>query len=306
MRRRGFTLIELLVVVAILATIAGGILVAYDGLETDAAQAQATFNIAAVDRAVRTYKTVNKVYPSDLDALLFSAAGTGADATMLVNQLNSKIKGKVGPLTLTAQAAAALNTAGIRSLRYVSGTITGQPASFVQFDNTATTGTSPQIPNRMFDNPTRGWGVSIPVAAGLVLPAIETSNNGATGGGAIQAFTAAAVPADSARLRDIAGLDQNRVHHVVALGLGNNCSMVAESTQLTGATGVLSEAPYYTNVTKTEYGRFLLLFLVASDTNDDGTIAATEHLTEAKFLACLDTKGDWLDEEFAEYTNQKP
>jgi prepilin-type N-terminal cleavage/methylation domain-containing protein len=73
-KRSGFTLIELLVVIAILATIAGGILVSYDGLETDAAQAQATFNISGTDRAVRTYRTLNKAFPDKLDSLLFSPA----------------------------------------------------------------------------------------------------------------------------------------------------------------------------------------------------------------------------------------
>jgi prepilin-type N-terminal cleavage/methylation domain-containing protein len=298
-RKKGFTLIELLVVVAILATIAGGILVAYDGLETDAAQATATFNIAAVDRAVRTFKTVNKAFPTELDSLLFSATGAGTDGTALVNQLNTKIRGKIGPLTLSSQAATALTAAGLTRVRYISGALASP------FDNTAGTGTNPVIPNRMFDNPTRGWGVPVNITAGMVLPAIETSNGGA-GTDAITAFSLATPPATSARLRDIAGLDETRIHHVVVLGLGNNCSMVAESNQLTGSTGVLSEAPYYSFVQKTEYGRFLVLFLIGTDTDDDGDVEPTEHLAEAKFLACLDTKGEWLDEEFAEYTNQKP
>lgn len=294
-RARGFTLIELLVVVAILATIAGGILVAYDGLETDAAQGQAAFNIAAVDRAVRTYKTLNKIHPTELDGLLFSATGAGTDATAL-SLLPSKLRGKVGPLTLSAQAASALAAAGITRVRYVSGAL--------GFDNAAGTGTSPAIPNRVFDGPTRGWGVPVGVAAGLVLPAIETSNGGA-GADAVTAFTLGAPPSSSARLRDIAGLDEDRIHHVVVLGLGNTCSLVAESG-LGAATGVLSEAPYYTNIPRNEYGRFLLLYLVGTDADDDGDVEASEHLAEARFVACLDTKGDWLDEEHAEYTNQKP
>ena len=40
--RRTFTLLELLVVVAVLSTLAGGLLVAYDGVEAQAAKGQAT------------------------------------------------------------------------------------------------------------------------------------------------------------------------------------------------------------------------------------------------------------------------
>lgn len=309
--RRGFTLIELLLVVAILATIAGGVLVAYDGLETDAAQGTATYNISAIDKAVRTYKTLNKVHPNELDSLLFTATGDATDATAL-NLLNSKLRGKLGRLALDQPARAALIAAGITRLRYASGALATPLTPY----NNATdgTGTSPQIPNRVFDAPTsttaaqaRGWGVAVtldPAAAGaqVVVPVVETSNNG-TGG--VQAFSASALPNSSVRLREIAGLDENRIHYVVVLGLGNNSTMVAESG-LNGATGVLSEAPFYTNIAKNEYGRYLLCYLIATDTNDDGAVAANEYLTEARFVACLDTKGDWLDEELAEYTNQKP
>ncbi|MCO5170156.1 MAG: type II secretion system GspH family protein [Planctomycetes bacterium] len=292
-KRRGFTLIELLVVIAILATIAGGILVSYDGLETDAAQGQATYNISAIDKAVRTYRTLNKEYPNELDSLLFSATGDGTDGTGL-NTLNAKLMGKIGPHPLNAQGAAALAAVGINRTRYVSGAL--------GYDNAALTagGTSLQIPNRAFDNPTRGRGVVVPLTAGAVVAAIESPGIGS--------FATGAPPANSARLRDIAGLDENRRHVVVAFGLGNNSTMVAERANdgVFGRTGLLSEAPFYTHVTKAEYGRYLLLFHLATDTDGNGTIEPAEYRAEARFIACLDTRGDWLDEEYAEYTNQKP
>lgn len=282
-KRSGFTLIELLVVIAILATIAGGILVSYDGLETDAAQAQATFNISAVDRAVRTFRTLNKVYPNELDSLLYSADGDGSDGVAL-NLLPSKLKEKVGPYTLTAEGVSALNAVGINRVRYVTGS----------YNNTTDT---VSIPNRVFDNPTRGFGAVQTLGAGQVLAAIETK-------GGVTAFSKSAPPADSSRLRDICGLDQDLTHIVVALGLGNNSTMVSDGAT-EGVFGTLSEAPYYTNITKAEYGRYLLLYHLATDRNGNGTIEANEYFAEARFVAVLDTKGDWLDEEYAEYTNQK-
>ena len=52
----GFTLLELLVVIAIVATLGGAALFAYDGLDKRGSKAQATFNIAAIDRA--TYRPI--------------------------------------------------------------------------------------------------------------------------------------------------------------------------------------------------------------------------------------------------------
>jgi len=54
-----------------------------------------------------------------------------------------------------------------------------------------------------------------------------------------------------------------------------------------------------------DYSRFLALFHIASDKDGDGTIAAGEYFGTARFLGVLDTKGDWYDEEAAEYEGQK-
>ena len=52
-RSSGFSLLELLVVVAILAGLGGLLLVAYDGLETQAAKGAATPPSASVSKSVR-------------------------------------------------------------------------------------------------------------------------------------------------------------------------------------------------------------------------------------------------------------
>lgn len=285
-RRRGFTLLELLVVIAILATVAGGLLVAYDGLDMDAAEATATYNMAAIDKAVRTYRMVNKTFPDNFDSLMVH------DQDEFAKILPSKLlgddrdangekdpttdDGKLAFYDLTANGAAALNAVGIRNARYI-----------VDSTENATL-PALSIPNRAFDDSPRGRGEIRPLAAGSKVAVIETVGLGTN------------APADSSRLRDIAGLDANVQHIVVAFGLGNNCTMVGGD-----APGSLSEAPWYTKVEKDEYGRFLVLFHLGSDENADGTVDEGEIFETAKFLGVLDTRGDWIDEEFAEYTNQK-
>src|SRR5690606_23438948 len=148
---------------------------------------------------------------------------------------------------------------------------------------------STDIPNRAFDLPGRGNGVEVAVAENVTVAIIETLGIGET--------AATSKP----RLRDIAGLDHTKQHIVVALGLGNNCTMVS------GPAANLSEAPWYTKVEKDEYGRFLLLFHIGTDDDDaNETVDDGEILDTAPSLGVLDTRGEWIDEEFARFTNQQP
>ena len=296
MRKTGFTLLELLVVIAILATVGGGLIVAYDGLDEKAAQGQATFNIAALDNNLRTFKTLNQGFGGgNFDSLLV-ANTTGTDSVgasftgtsnQAINSMPPKLVGKLGAFPLPQEGIDALAAIGVTELRYVG-------SSLVDGDGNTGNTNPGSIPNRIFDNTTRGRGISRTLAANDHVAVVEADN---------VADFAGDTPADSSRLRDIAGLDQTRGHIVVAVGIGNNASLVKASGS--GLEGGLSEAPLYTNVPKTEYGRFIALFHVATDTDDDGTFAAGEYLGTAQFLGVIDTKGDWYDEEFSEYTGQK-
>ncbi|MCG3117785.1 MAG: prepilin-type N-terminal cleavage/methylation domain-containing protein [Candidatus Manganitrophus sp. SA1] len=300
----GFTLLELLVVVAVLAIIAGGLLVSYDGLEAKSSKGQATFNLAAVDKGIRTFKVVSGAYPTELDGLLLNntatvtCAGTSCTAATggFYTGLHANLQGtegdvltadnKLGFRALTAGEASALINAGVSNVRMIDNTL----------GNTVGT-----IPNRDFDDAPRGKGVPVNIASGVVVPVVESE-----GLGAADAPAGCVAPFSSAcnRLNDIAGLNPAQGHVVVALGVGNNSSIVSD--QGGGNSANFAEAPYYTDVAKNQYGRFLALFHVASDLNDDGDFAdAGETFSSARFIGVIDSKGDWLDEEYAEFTGQK-
>ncbi|GIW79821.1 MAG: hypothetical protein KatS3mg105_1628 [Gemmatales bacterium] len=305
-QRTGFTLLELLVVVAILAIIAGGLIVAYEGLEEKSAQGVATYAIGGLNNAIRHFHATNSSkYPNEWDSLLFSASGNGTDAEAL-NILPVQLRlEKFGPHTLTADGVAALNKAGITTARYVSGTVVVNGKTYDNGTLIIDGGTAPghQIPNRVFDDPPRGFGVVVPLAAGVVVAAVENI---------LQADFGGSTPTLSDRLNDIAGLDPTKGHIVVAFGIGNNSTLVHNTTgQLDPRSARLAEAPIYRNVRPPEYSRYVALFHLATDTDGDGTIApgtfpSGEYLGSARFLTVIDTKGDWYDEELAEHLGTKP
>ncbi len=288
-RDRGFTLLELLIVIAIIAAIAGVAVAAYEGLDQQAEKGQATFNIAAVDRAIRTFKVANNgAYPDDYDALVTNGGPPAFYAGMSpkVTSGSPPASPKLQLHTLQAREVAALANAGIRNLRFID-TAGGQPNAV---------GT---IPNRDFDLPGRGKGISTPIAAGTTVCRINP-----------------------ARLRDIAGYplaSATSADVVLVFGVGNNCTLVRnEGSGLATFSGGLSEAPIYASAGKNQYSRFLALYVVTRDFNGDGTIADADgdgiieqegdegSPVVAQFVAVLDTFGDWYDEEYAEYTGQKP
>ena len=294
-KQSGFTLLELVIVIAILAVIGGAALVAYDGLDTKAAKSQATFNLAAIDKGVRLSKAITGNYPDDLDLVVNS------DATIATHTGNTAVSAATGGFfsrvpreiegldndtssgdglfsfyPLTAEMVAALADVGIDSVRGIP--IANDTASIA-------------LPNRAFDDSPTGAGAEVAVNTGLVVPIVKSLNHGA---------------ANSNDLNAITGLDASTTHIVVALGLGNNSSIVSDDTGVNSAN--FSEAPFYSDLASTEYGRFYLLFHVASDTTGGATpnkIDAEEVFSEPRFVGVLDAKGNWLDQEFADANGNK-
>ncbi|PCI49577.1 MAG: hypothetical protein COB51_04125 [Moraxellaceae bacterium] len=281
-KQDGFTLLELLVVIAIMATLAGSLLVSYDGLQGKADKAQATFNLAAIDQGVRTFKVVTGDFPNRLDNLI----DDGATAAALFT-LPKKLKGKISSHTLTIDGVDALAGVGIDTLRLINET-----------NNVEAEVGDLSIPNRAFDDADRGLGEDLTLAVGSKVAVIEFE-------GSVD-LDAGDTTTDSSRLRDIAGLDAALPHLVIALGVGNNSSIVSTDSGANAAN--FSQAPFYGSVDEDEYGRFVVLFHIATDEADDGTFDPGEDgdfFEEAKFIGVVDTFGDWLDEELAEFTGQK-
>ncbi len=268
--RGGFTLLELLVVIGILAIISGGMLVAYVGLEDSASAGHDAFNAAGIDRAVRTYKSVNTTYANSLDSL-HNNLGAGA----LLDRLDNGLSGRLIMSVVAVGEEIALSNVGITSV--IDADFAGPPSPPGQYDNDAdfTNDTFTSSVNRLFD-----------FTAGL-------------GGVGVVRIIAAA---DSVAIVDpaVAGgelhlkLGLNPVgptpDRIVALGLGNNCSMI----DATGVTqGALASAPF-ARVNPDRYGRFVLLYQITNG-------AAV--LTDAVFVGVLDSQGRLSEEAYNAFQN---
>jgi prepilin-type N-terminal cleavage/methylation domain-containing protein len=298
--QEGFTLLELLIVVAILAIIAGGLIVAYDGINRQAAKSQAANTIAGLDQAIRTFTTVTGTAPDNLDSLVSAQFSTPTDATAalfgtdgdaveetdgttdgglpekLGGKLEVKYIGGSGATAMNAKFVDALTKAGITKLRYAD-----------KAEDDVVPGTTPtlgkvkdiDIPNRAFDDKNgtanRGRGFSGAVAAGA---AVAVWKPGTTPG-FINNTKVGAAPDDV----------------LIAFGLGNNSTIINDNPNLQGNVN-LSAVPNYPDVKKNEYNRYILLYNVGSETSPR---------QKAKLQAVLDTRGDFIDEELAEASGQK-
>ena len=69
-KEKGFTLLELLVVITLIAILATGALIAYEDVGEAAEAASAGNAAATIDRAIRTYRAVENVYPNQWDNLV--------------------------------------------------------------------------------------------------------------------------------------------------------------------------------------------------------------------------------------------
>ncbi|MBK95120.1 MAG: hypothetical protein CMJ79_05315 [Planctomycetaceae bacterium] len=305
MKKAGFTLLEVLMVVAMLAIVGGAIITSYGGLEDKAAKGTATHSIAAITEAFLVYDSTEGGLPNNLETM---AAATPTNPTYIAAELDNsadavtdeemalflkqdKLPKKFGLKTATADHISALVAAGITKIRYLDKKGNNTAEALLDIKNAngnpATVGPLAQIsiPQHAFEAPrtglnkvrNRGRGFYLNLNAAPTPKLMYWGDAGAAEGNVIG-------PAGGYDVIKVGG-QTNQI--LVGLGLGNASNLVGE-----GVFTNLQHAPYYGNVAKHEYNHYIALIDVAS--------------SPAKLVAILDSRGDFLDEEFAEATGQKP
>lgn len=134
-RRSGLTLIELIVVLTILVGLAGLIIPMMPGMLARTHTTTGAANCAEINKAVQTYESVYQGLPYDLDALTDATGAAVAD--YIVNDA-----GQLSMITLDANQAAALKSAGIKRLAGIYPTkaaLAGKSPTFEANDGTTIT-----------------------------------------------------------------------------------------------------------------------------------------------------------------------
>lgn len=296
--QRGFTLLELLVVVTLLAVLATGALVAYDGAGDKAGASSAANTIGALDQGVRAYKAVTKKYPNQWDNLsnpvaVGPAVGTDFMPEGLRNVLGSAtLASIINDTTMGVELEDYFeNGFGMDEIQHIFGTGVGLNGP-VEPNRAHNEGTNPPTPtgNGAVETEFGDFQTTGALATGTpqyisILAAKAYNDAGAPmdcqahGVDISTAWTgndnipAAERPRVINSIND--ALSTERCNLVVAIGFGGDA---AQST-VNSSAGVV-QAPTYTskNVNPaTSYSRYVGLFLLAKgpkDGDDAGKLAS--------------------------------
>jgi prepilin-type N-terminal cleavage/methylation domain-containing protein len=283
--QQGFTLLELLVVITLLAVLAVGALVAYEGVGDQAGATAAANNTATVDRAVRNYKAVTKLFPNQWDNL--SASDTGVPLSILADTTRAKFGNwDAGTATDGDEILAALEGNGIEEVQQIAASV-------------SLTGIAPNLAHNEGTNPSSTEDEIDTVNNIAVMPS-KTNLNCTAGGQSINGLfngtAAASGVLNNALNRINDSLEVDTCHLVIALGFGHDA---AHST--TNSSVAIAQAPTYTSKTinpAKNYARYIGLFHMgsaATSATADITLAdVTAHGTP-KLIAVVDTEGNTID-----------
>jgi prepilin-type N-terminal cleavage/methylation domain-containing protein len=338
-KQGGFTLLELLVVVGILAIIGGALISSLGGQETKAARGAATSSIAGVENAIRIFVSSTGNLPNDMESLVClpfaNAASPGSVANIVDTPLalgsaavadtaykfggvsnvsgvgggiGKKLADKFNLVAVPADGITALNDAGVTTVRYAAANAcdneTGAGTTAVTFaageiiaaDSALQDIT---IPNHAFEDPRTGGGTS-------------GRNRGRGFQGIINANSPLMLWGGGDDGYNNLKVGGSRESVLVGLGIGQASDLVG--TELDSA---FSKAPFYGDVGKDKYAHYIALVQIGLDNNADGDDNPTTTLTvadatwadvdfgNAKVVAVIDARGDFLDEEIAEFSGQK-
>lgn len=294
----GFTLLELLVVITLIAALAVGALIAYDGVGDKAQAAAAADANVKVDNAIRQYKAVTNAYPNQWDNLV-------AQDTSLIDALPTQLLSIVSNWSVGAAGSnvtLSLGRAGINELQNM--------VAWTKATNT--TGVIPNLAHNESFNPTHAVEtehfdegvVTSPIANIAVIPGLTAC---AADGVTIPASPASGLnPAGTNWIQNkfSDSLEGDECHLVVALGFGSDAAASTASSSVS-----IGKAPSFSktdsanpanNVDPNQhYSRYIGLFLVGSDSDESGDIEDSEYLTKARLLTIIAPDGTIADQNLA-------
>jgi prepilin-type N-terminal cleavage/methylation domain-containing protein len=293
-KQKGFTLLELLVVIALLATLATAALIAYENVGDNAEAAAAANTASTIDRAIRTYKAVEGVYPNQWDNLADATAASTDAIPFAPTAMTTFLATWVAPASGAAfhdEITEALEEAGIEELQMVTGIDADVPPNRAHNESVNGQAAEYEIEEDGID----GQNLAvIPTGACAAGPAF----GGTIPTTAWDGTTVATANEIQNAYADI--LEGDECHMVVAFGFGGDA---AASTSFSRV--AVAQSPTYARQEvvdpSTEYARYIGLFHLAelADTDDDGVVSAGdtwEVRDSARLLAVIATDGSNIDD----------
>jgi prepilin-type N-terminal cleavage/methylation domain-containing protein len=269
-KQKGFTLLELLVVITLLAILAVGGLVAYDGVGENAEAAAGAYNITALDRSVRQYRAVTNSYPDQWDSLSSPIAAAPAGGSNLLAEETQAAFGawEIGANPAYAQAVVdRIRTSwGMEEIQYVVGNFDPAEVAPGKAHNEGT-GISSEFAFYDEDN-NNEWDDQFQFIS--IVPSFSLDDGACTAGGESVGNFLNGDVADAAASLALNAMNDamgtGRCHLVIALGFGGDA---ASSTSRSSVS--IPAAPTYTspNINPSQhYGRYIGLFHMGRTTSD--------------------------------------
>lgn len=316
-RQKGFTLLELLVVITLLAVLATGALLAYEGLTDTAQGAAASGNIATADQAIRNYRAVTGNLPNQWDHLVTDSgdgASGGDPLDFVSNNTYNFLAGVTGVDAATREAIQnAFARVGVNEfqVRTISAVTAGVEPNLLHNEGAVAfagfPGTTVEL--ETFDD-----GAPADFFNTLVIvPSSNGSNLCQVGGqtpAAIRTGTGANIESTAPPAPEVTASFLNKIndkfedgdcHLVAAFGFGNDA---AKST--TGSAVAIASAPTYVSNTinpATTYSRYIALFHLgqALEVNNvtPTNIAAGNIFRKPVLVGIVDPEGKLIDQNIA-------
>lgn len=290
-KEKGFTLLELLVVITLIAILATGALIAYEDVGEAAEAASAGNAAATIDRAIRTYRAVENVYPNQWDNLV-DAAGSELtfSAPIMSSFLAAWTPGVSGDGGKGDAMIEMLEESGIEELQVVNTAAELQPGD---------------APNR-FHNESTGDSAEVEIEDGDLPSALAVVPNDNCQGAAdadLDGYPAAAFDGTNAVSNNFQNaygdaLEGDECHVLVALGFGGDA---AASTTFSNV--AIAQSPSYVRNTGDEdtevnpeihYSRYIGLFQAGQYDLEDGT--GMQWNDTLRLIAIVSPDGKNIDE----------
>ncbi len=310
-KQGGFTLLELLVVITLLATLATGALVAYEGIGDQAEAAAGAKNASTLDSSIRNYRAVEREYPNQWDSLVTNNTTSGG---LALSTLATSTQGFLGSLALVGTTTSgvfnnadtqaivdALVSAGIEEVQSIPDDVNDGVSPNLAHNESTPLSNAIEVELEDAVAPSHISVVPVAVNASTACPALPA-------GGAIPTSTlgGTAVIDNSILNRYADALEGDECHLVVALGFGGDA---AASTVFSNV--AISQSPTYinnnpddaaNNINPSEhYSRYIGLFHIAELEDTDATDGPSagdtwEFREKARLVALIAPDGKNVDQ----------